>query len=66
MDIFRECAVEAQITMEDIKDEINMIVSSFKCRHQKVNYILIYIIIYILYILYYNFILLYINNKIFL
>ncbi|XP_061932343.1 putative autophagy-related protein 11 isoform X4 [Apis cerana] len=35
MDIFRECAVEAQITMEDIKDEINMIVSSFKCRHQK-------------------------------
>lgn len=46
MDIFRECAVEAQITMEDIKDEINMIVSSFKCRHQKVYYMLIYIYIY--------------------
>lgn len=49
MDIFRECAVEAQITMEDIKDEINMIVSSFKCRHQKVYYMLIYIYIILYY-----------------
>lgn len=51
MDIFRECAVEAQITMEDIKDEINMIVSSFKCRHQKVYYMLIYIYNFILLII---------------
>ena len=35
MDIFRACIVEAQLTMEDMKDEINIIVSSFKCRHQK-------------------------------
>lgn len=40
MDIFRACIFEAQLTMEDMKDEINIIVSSFKCRHQKVNYIL--------------------------
>ncbi|OAD55060.1 hypothetical protein WN48_05633, partial [Eufriesea mexicana] len=40
MDVFRACAIEAQVTMEDIKDEINLIVSSFKCRHQKVSFAL--------------------------
>ncbi|CAL7950290.1 unnamed protein product [Xylocopa violacea] len=35
MDIFRMCAIEAQVTMDDIKDEMNLIISSFKCRHQK-------------------------------
>ncbi|KAK9297295.1 hypothetical protein QLX08_009008 [Tetragonisca angustula] len=35
IDVFRACTVEAQLTMEDMKEEINIIVSSFKCRHQK-------------------------------
>ncbi|CAK9795879.1 hypothetical protein ANTQUA_LOCUS528, partial [Anthophora quadrimaculata] len=35
MDVARACAIEAQITMEDIKNETNVIVSSFKHRHEK-------------------------------
>ncbi|KAF3424170.1 hypothetical protein E2986_12310 [Frieseomelitta varia] len=40
IDVFRACTVEAQLTMEDMKEEINIIVSSFKCRHQKFYIIL--------------------------
>ncbi|XP_034189009.2 uncharacterized protein LOC117608265 isoform X2 [Osmia lignaria lignaria] len=35
MDVLRACAIEAQVTMENIKDEMNVIVSTFKFRHQK-------------------------------
>ncbi|XP_053998159.1 interaptin-like isoform X2 [Hylaeus anthracinus] len=35
MDIFRACAIEAQVTTEDLKEEIGIIVSTFKSRHQK-------------------------------
>lgn len=39
MDILRACAIEAQVTMENIKDEMNVIVSTFKFRHQKASII---------------------------
>ena len=35
MDIFRACAIEAQATTEDIKDEMGIIASTFKSRHEK-------------------------------
>ena len=35
MDIFRACAIEAQATTEDIKDEMGIIASTFESRHEK-------------------------------
>ena len=35
MDVFRACAIEAQATTEDIKDEMGIIASTFKSRHEK-------------------------------
>ncbi|XP_043260753.1 putative leucine-rich repeat-containing protein DDB_G0290503 isoform X1 [Colletes gigas] len=35
MDLFRTYAIEAQITTEGIKEEIDIVVSTFKSRHQK-------------------------------
>lgn len=38
MDVFRACAIEAQATTEDIKDEMGIIASTFKSRHEKVSF----------------------------
>lgn len=35
MEILKACASEAQVTMENIKDEMNVIVSAFKFKHDK-------------------------------
>ncbi|XP_076182826.1 uncharacterized protein LOC143154763 isoform X2 [Ptiloglossa arizonensis] len=35
MDVLRACAIEAQVTTEDIKKEMSKIVSTFKSKHQK-------------------------------
>lgn len=37
MDIFRVCAMEAQTSVEDIKNEMSIIAATFKSRHQKVS-----------------------------